>query len=49
MWEESWVNLVTKMQDMPYYHHFSSDEKENKDEREGTIDDLKSKFGKYIQ
>lgn len=46
MWEESWVNLMMKMKDMPYYHYDSNKEPEAK---EGTIEDLKNHFSKYMQ
>lgn len=45
MHDESWINLVMKMRDMPYFHYNGKTEEKA---REGTIDDLKAKFGKYI-
>jgi hypothetical protein len=45
MWEENWPNLLMKMKDMPHYHFKSKEEKE----KEGTVDDLKNHFKKYIK
>lgn len=50
MWEESWVNLVMKMRDMPYYHYKSKKDgakKETADAIPGDTDVLLKKFGKY--
>lgn len=52
MWEESWVNLVMKMRDMPYYHYRSKADgkkapKEDRDAIPGDADILKKKFAKY--
>ncbi len=44
MWGDSWINYRMKMADMPYTSYKSESEA-----KEGTIDDLKNKFGKYIQ
>lgn len=44
MWGDSWVNVLLKMKDMPYYHFKSKDES-----KKGDADILKSKFSKYIQ
>jgi hypothetical protein len=48
MWGDSWINLMMKMRDMPYYHYKSSGKNGEKPAREGTVDDLKNKFSKYI-
>lgn len=48
MWKESWINLQMKMKDMPYYHYKSSEKNAEEKVREGTEDDLKNKFSKYI-
>ena len=46
MWGDSWVNLVMKMKDMPYFS-YGKDKKEKV--VEGTVDILKAKFSKYIE
>ena len=51
MWEESWINLMMKMRDMPYYHYKAkADRKVSPQERDaipGDVDTLIRKFGKY--
>lgn len=51
MWEESWINLMMKMRDMPYYHYKAkADRKVSQQERDaipGDADTLIRKFGKY--
>lgn len=51
MWEESWVNLVMKMRDMPYYHYKGKKDgakkKDTVDAIPGNADILIKKFGKY--
>lgn len=44
MWGDSWINLKMKMADMPYTSY-----KSEKEAKEGTIDDLRNNFSKYIQ
>jgi len=44
MWEESWINLTMKMNDMPYYSYGKQEKVKS-----GTIEDLKNNFSKYIQ
>jgi len=44
MWEESWINLMMEMKDMPHYHY-----KKDGGVKEGTIDDLRNHFAKYIK
>lgn len=44
MWGDSWINLKMKMADMPYANYRSEGKA-----KEGTIEDLKNHFGKYIQ
>lgn len=44
MWGDSWINLKMKMADMPYTSYRSETKA-----KEGTIEDLQNKFGKYIQ
>lgn len=47
MWGDSWINMNMKMKDMPYYHYKSlKDEKEGK---EGTVEDIKRHFSKFIE
>jgi len=56
MEKESWISLIMKMRDMPYYHYKGDKQKgktkpEKKDKPEplpGTTDILKTKFAKYI-
>lgn len=43
MWGDSWINLRMKMADMPYSSY------KKKETKQGTIDDLKNNFSKYIQ
>ena len=51
MWEESWINLVMKMRDMPYYHYKGKKDgakkKDTVDAIPGDADILMQKFGKY--
>ena len=49
MWEESWVNLMMKMRDMPYYRIKTEEEKEAEHTHEGTVEDIQKKFAKYIK
>jgi hypothetical protein len=59
MIEESWINLMMKMKDMPHYRYKpaksekgkrTTRDKDNDDNaREGTIEDLQKKFAKYIK
>ncbi len=51
MWGDSWMNLMLKMKDMPYYHYKSSKADKNKDPdaKEGTVDILEEKFRKYLK
>lgn len=47
MWGDSWINLSMKMKDMPYYEYSTDGKAGEEDAKEGTIDDLRNKFGKY--
>lgn len=49
MWGDSWINYRMKMADMPYFSYSSDDKHKEPDAKEGSIDILKSKFGKYIK
>lgn len=50
MWGDSWINLMMKMKDMPYYHYNSKKTPGLKgDEKAGTVDVLDQKFKKYLK
>lgn len=48
MWEDSWVNLRIKMADMPHFE-YDSKKQDEPEAKEGSIEDLKKNFGKYIK
>lgn len=49
MWGDSWINLMMKMKDMPYYHYNSKSAGKRSDEKQGTVDVLEEKFKKYLK
>lgn len=49
LWGDSWINILLKMRDMPYYRTKTDEEKEKEHTHEGTVDVLKEKFAKYIK
>lgn len=49
LWGDSWINILLKMRDMPYYRTKTEEEKEAEHTHEGTIDILKQKFSHLIK
>lgn len=52
MWGSSWIGWMMKMKDMPYSHYKSSKNNSKHEEsgaKEGSINILKEKFGKYVK
>lgn len=48
MYGDSWINMTMKMRDMPYYS-YRKGKKESDSAKEGSLDILKEKFGKYME